>query len=55
MSQPNVQVVNAPIPPIKCPNGCTDRGNAVIYNIKLSNGMIVTRPEDFPDNCQPKA
>lgn len=54
MSQPKVEIINAPMPPIKCPNSCTDWANAVIYSIKLSNGMMVTRPEDFLDNCPSK-
>lgn len=53
MSQPKVEIINAPMPPNRCPDNCTDRSNAVIYSIKLSNGMMITRPEDFPDNCLP--
>jgi hypothetical protein len=54
MSQAKVEVVKSPIPPIRSSDCFSARSNAVIYYIRLSNGIVVTRPEDFPENLEKK-
>ncbi len=48
MSQTKVEVIKSPIPPIPKSDSCYDRTNDIIYYVRLSNGIIVTKPEDFP-------
>ena len=57
MSEEEIVVVKSPIVPTRKqtkPDAQAEEEinyeNQVIYSVRLSNGMIVTGPEGFPDN-----
>jgi len=55
MPKERVKVIRSPILPglVSCDDSMT-YSNSVVYYVKLSNGLIATRPEDFPENSEKK-
>ena len=51
MPENEITVVKSPVAPVYVPD--EDRviySNELTYYVRLSNGMIATKPEDFPDD-----
>ena len=45
-----ITVIKSPVIPFKIlVDGKITYGNQVTYSVRLSNGMVVTRPEEFPN------
>jgi hypothetical protein len=54
-SDTKIEVIKAPIPRITMRESeSASYANRVIYYIKLSNGLVITKPEDFPENTEKK-
>lgn len=50
-----VEVIKSPIAPVRVPNhDSAAYSDRVIYYVKLSNGLVATRPEDFPNKSEKK-
>jgi len=50
MAQNKITIVKSPLVPWNLPDEFMfTYGNHVTYSVRLSNGMIVSRPEDFPN------
>ena len=51
MTQNKITIVKSPIVTMNLPyEFMVTYGNQVTYSVRLSNGMIVSRPEDFPND-----
>ena len=48
MAQVEIKVTKSPVISTHCSENSVE--NSVVYYIRLSNGAIVTKPEDFPEN-----
>jgi hypothetical protein len=48
MPRNEVTVVKSPVAPVTVPEDTVAYGTELTYYVRLSDGMIVTRPEDFP-------
>jgi hypothetical protein len=54
-SDAKIEVIKAPIPPIKMRESeHTSYANRMAYYIKLSYGLVVTKPEGFLENSERK-
>jgi hypothetical protein len=50
MTQNKITIVKSPIVTMNLPyEFMVTYGNQVTYSVRLSNGMIISRPEDFPN------
>ena len=55
MSQAKIKVIKSPISPVHTPDyDSVIYANKVVYFIRLSNGLIATRPDDFPKDSENK-
>lgn len=53
MSENEIKVIKSPIVSIRgVDENLVVVENKVVYYIRLNNGMVVTSPEDFPDNLE---
>ena len=51
MSKTKVVVIKSPIIPFKgIDEEMTIYNNQVTYSVRLSNGMVITRPEEYPND-----
>ena len=48
MPRNEVTVVKSPVAPVNIPEDAVAYGNELTYYVRLSDGIIVTRPQDFP-------
>jgi hypothetical protein len=54
MAQNKITIVKSPVVPMNLPDEfMVTYGNQITYSVRLSNGMIVSRPEDFPNKEKP--
>jgi len=52
-SEVKVVVIKSPIAPVFIPDhGSTAYADRIVYYIKLSDGLVATRPEDFPNKSE---
>ena len=55
MSDSEITIVKSPIVPLNIPDGSMIiYANQVTYSVRLSNGMVVTRPDEFPNEKNEK-
>lgn len=55
MSQAKIKVIKSPTSPVRIPDyDSVMYANKVVYFIRLSNGLIATRPDDFPKDSENK-
>jgi len=48
-SEVKVEVIKSPIAPVHIPDyDSTAYANRIVYCVRLSNGLVATKPEDFP-------
>jgi len=51
MNENKFTIIKSPIVPMSIlGEGIVIYGNQVTYSVRLANGMIVSRPEDFPSD-----
>ncbi len=51
MSENEIAVIKSPVVPLNIPDkGMIIYGNQVTYSVRLPNGIIVTNPEEFPND-----
>jgi hypothetical protein len=51
VSENEIKVVKSPVVPLDMPDeSMATFSNQFTYYVRLSTGIIVTKPEDFPDN-----
>jgi hypothetical protein len=51
MPKNKIIIVKSPVVPMNLPEeGMVIYGNQVTYSVRLANGMIVSRPEEFPND-----
>jgi len=49
MPESEITIVKSPVVPLDLPDdNMIIYGNQVTYSVRLPNGMIITRPEEFP-------
>jgi hypothetical protein len=55
MSNDKIIVIKSPlVPKSKIDDGAITYDNQVTYTVRLANGMVVARPEDYPENLKEK-
>lgn len=47
LSRVKVEIIKSPISPVRIPDGALVYANKAVYYVKLSNGLVVSGPEDF--------
>lgn len=56
MSENEIRVIKSPIVPTPgADENIVIPENKVVYCIRLNNGMVVTKPEDFPNGPETEA
>ncbi|MFZ1038715.1 MAG: hypothetical protein WAN53_02395 [Candidatus Bathyarchaeia archaeon] len=56
MSENEIRVIKSPIVPTPgADENIVIPENKVVYYIRLNNGMVVTKPEDFPNGPETEA
>jgi hypothetical protein len=56
MSEKEIRVIKSPIVPTPgADENIVIPENKVVYYIRLNNGMVVTKPEDFPNGPETEA
>jgi hypothetical protein len=56
MSENEIRVIKSPIVPTPgADENTVIPENKVVYYIRLNNGMVVTKPEDFPNGPETEA
>jgi len=51
MPKTKITIIKSPVAPMNLADeSMVIYGNQVTYSVRLSNGMIVSRPEDFPND-----
>lgn len=55
MTEEEIIVVKSPIVPSQKEAEPITHDNQVTYSVRLANGMIVTRPEEFPNDLTEQA
>ena len=52
MAQIEIKVTKSPVISTRCSENILE--NSVVYYIRLSNGTVITKPQDFPENQKEK-